>query len=326
MTIYPDPFDPDTRVAVLIPCLNEAATIESVVREASLALPHSTVYVFDNNSTDDTAARAALEGAVVVRSRRQGKGYVVRHMFDVIEADYYVMVDGDATYPLDRAPDLLKACSDGEASMVIGTRLHDFEHTSFRRFHQLGNRLVARLISTVFRTTVTDVLSGFRVFTRDFVKSVPLRSEGFEIETELTLQALAKNFEIAEVEIAYGTRPPGSESKLSTVSDGLLVLQVLFMISKDFKPLTIFGGLGLLAAFVSLLTGSLPALEFLRTRYVRRVPLAILSAGAGVLGALLAGIGLILHTTHNYHEEEFQLWRRLSRRIDSLDSRVDNSH
>lgn len=297
-------------VAVLVPCYNEEVTVGKVVREFAAALPGATVYVYDNNSTDRTAEIAGEAGAQVVLSPRQGKGNVVQHMFEEIDADLYVMIDGDDTYDAAAAPQLIDKIKATHADMLVGTRLSVFSQGSFRQFHQYGNRLISRLISVLFRIKVTDVLSGYRVFTREFVKTVPLMSEGFEIETELTLQAAAKGYRIVEHPTKYGVRPEGSESKLSTYVDGFLIIRAIVKIFKDYKPNVFFGVVALILAMLSLLAGSVPVIEYYQTQYVSHVPLAVLAASIGILAALSAAVGLVLSTVNRYHDETFKLWRK----------------
>jgi glycosyltransferase involved in cell wall biosynthesis len=297
-------------VAILVPCLNEASTVGRVVGAFRRVLPDAVVYVFDNNSTDATADVARAHGAQVVLSSRRGKGNVVRHMFEVVEADVFVMVDGDDTYPAEVAPELIRSLQTTGADMVVGTRMQSHASGAFRLFHTSGNRLLAWLISHLFRIRVTDILSGYRVFSRDFVKTVPLISEGFEVETELTLQAAAKGFAIVERPIDYGARPPGSVSKLNTFADGVLILRSLAKIFKDYKPQVFFTTLAALFAVCSLLAGVPPILDYYRARYVWHVPLAVLAAALAVLSMLSLGIGLVLDTVNRYHVEAFALWRR----------------
>jgi glycosyltransferase involved in cell wall biosynthesis len=305
------PAGPFAGVAVMVPCYNEELTVAKVVTDFAHALPGAEILVYDNNSTDKTAILARDAGAVVRRAPRQGKGNVVRQMFDEVDARIYVLVDGDDTYPAAAAVALVTALTKAGADMVVGVRMASFSAGSFRRFHQLGNHLVAGLISRLFAAKVTDVLSGYRVFSRAFVKTVPLVSQGFEIETEMTLQALAKRFVIHEVPITYGCRPEGSQSKLNTYSDGFLVLKSIVMIFKDYKPLLFFSSLSAILFLVTLAAGLAPILDYVRARYVFHVPLAILATGTGILSALSLTIGLILHTITRYHNENFELLRRL---------------
>lgn len=298
-------------VAVLLPCYNEAITVKKVVSDFREALPGATIYVYDNNSTDGTGTLAAAAGAVVVSAPRQGKGHVVQQMFLEIDAEVYIMADGDDTYPAADAPRLIEALLDTDAHMVVGVRLEDFHHTAFRRFHQFGNHLVATLISTLFRSRVTDVLSGYRAFSPAFVKTVPLVSGGFGIETEMTLSALAKGFVIREVPIQYGTRPAGSESKLNTYSDGAVVLSAILMLFKDYKPLAFFGTVSAGLVALTLLAGWLPVWDYVTDGYVYHVPLAILAAALGILAALSAGVGLVLSTIARYQQETYVLLQRM---------------
>lgn len=303
-----------TRIAVLIPCYNEEITIEKVVRDFCRVLPDATVYVFDNNSTDKTSERASAVGAVVVRAPRQGKGNVVQQMFEEIDADMYLMVDGDDTYPPECAPILLDTLTTTHADMVVGVRLAQPDSAAFRSFHAFGNRLVALLISRLFGLSVTDAMSGYRAFSRDFVKTVPIVSEGFEVETELTLQAAAKQFHLVEVPVPYRARPPGSFSKLNTYRDGVLVLRLLLKIFKDYKPSLCFTILTVVLSVASVLAGLPAIIDYYTLRYVLHVPLAILAAALTILAMLSLSVGLILDTVHRYHNETFKLWRRELRR------------
>lgn len=298
-------------VAVLIPCFNEEVSVGKVVGDFTRFLPGARIFVYDNNSTDKTAAIAKAHGAIVVSAPRQGKGNVVRQMFSEVNADIYVMVDGDDTYPAQSAVDLISELKKVGADMVVGMRLSTFQEQSFRVFHQFGNKLVANLVSYLFSIKITDVMSGYRVFSKDFVKSIPLMSKGFEIETEMTLQAIAKKFLIKESPISYGERAEGSYSKLNTFSDGALVLKSLFMIFKDYKPMVFF--LYLSAAFflTSISAGIPPILDYVTTGFVAHIPLAILATGTGILSVLSLSIGLILDTINKYHNENFELLRRL---------------
>jgi len=298
------------KIAVLIPCFNEEGTVGKVVRDFKGAVGEAEIFVFDNDSTDKTAEIARQAGAVVVRSYHQGKGNVVRHMFDKVEADIYIMVDGDDTYPADEAPGLIEALNSSGAAMVVGSRMKEFDKRSFRRFHLLGNRLVTKLISVLFKVKVTDVLSGYRVFSREFVKTVPLVSKGFEVETEMTLQAAAKDFQIMEVPIKYSPRPEASNSKLNTYSDGFLIIKSIMMIFKDYKPFVFFSGCSIILAVASLFFGYAPIHDFYTTGEVIHMPRAVLAASVGILATLSFAIGLILDTISKYHDENFVLWRR----------------
>ena len=315
-TIQPAPGGLYENVAVLVPCYNEEPTIEKVVRDFQAALPGAAVYVFDNNSVDQTAEHARRAGAIVVRSPRQGKGNVVRHMFDTVEAAYYVMVDGDDTYPASAASELLEIAKSSGADMVVGTRLEGHRGRSFRRFHNLGNRVISKLVARVFGIPVRDVLSGYRVFSREFVRSVLLSSPGFEVETELTIQAAARRLVIAEHPILYGERPPGSHSKLSTFGDGFLILRLIFLIFKDHRPFTFFAVLGFGAILLGLLSG-LPAVLDYSVRDTCTTCLWPFSRRRSASWARYRGHRRLLSAIRNYHIENLEMGRRLSRQLDA---------
>jgi len=300
----------EPRVAVVIPCFDEASTIESVVCEFARALPRARIYVFDNNSQDATAEVARGAGAEVIRSPRQGKGHVVRHAMSVVDADLYLLVDGDGTYPADAAPALLERARRDDLDMLVATRLVSHEQGAFRGFHRLGNRWISRLISLLFRTELTDVLSGYRVLSRRFLDVVRVRTGGFEIETELTLQALAKGMAIAETPVHYDRRPEGSTSKLNTWSDGFLIARCIGLLFKDYKPLAFFTAISLLFALAALASGSAPIIDFVETGFVLHVPRAILAAGLGILSVVSLTAGLILDTIAKFHAETIELWKR----------------
>ena len=234
------------RIAVLIPCLNEDSTIASVIESFRQSLPEAEIYVYDNNSTDNTAEVARQKKALVKSEKKKGKGNVVTHMFREVDADYYVMVDGDNTYPAERVKDLLAPLFNGEADMVIGARLKNYERLAFRSTHKIGNIVMTGCINYIFGTKLSDVLSGYRAFTREFVKNVPLASKGFEVEVEMTMKALDYNFAIAEIPISYKARPKGSYSKLNTIKDGILVAQTILSIFKNYKPILFFSVVAIL--------------------------------------------------------------------------------
>ena len=298
-------------VVVLIPCLNEEKTIGKVVQDFSHALAGAKILIFDNNSTDHTAIVAQENGAVVVPAPRQGKGNVVKQMFDQVDSEIYVMVDGDDTYPAAAAQEMIAEFRKGGADMIVGIREASAEELSYRRFHRFGNRMVSTLISRLFSIRVTDVMSGYRVLSKEFVKSVPLKSEGFEVETEMTLQAATKDFVIKEMPIHYGSRPEGSYSKLNTYSDGFLVLKAVFIIFKDYKPLVFFAAQSAILLLVTIIAGIRPIRDYIETGQVYHLPSAVLATGMGILAALSLSIGLILDTLSKYHNENFQLLRRL---------------
>jgi glycosyltransferase involved in cell wall biosynthesis len=300
-------------IAVLIPCLDEERTIGKVVDEMKAALPGAEIIVFDNGSSDRTAEIARASGARVIASPRRGKGNVIRHMANVIQADVYLLIDGDDTYPVADAPRLLETFLASGADMLVATRLESHDPDAFRIFHELGNRLISRTIAALFRTPVSDVLSGYRILSSRFVRLVQLRSEGFEIETEMTLQALAKGLPIVESPIAYRARPPGSHSKLGTWSDGLLILKCILLVFKDYKPFVFFTTSAALLLACSLAVGSAPLLDFYRFAYVYHVPRAILAAALALLSALSFGVGLLLDTVSRYHQETVEQWKRSMR-------------
>lgn len=281
------------RRAVVIPCFNEATTIGDVVRSFRAALPDASIHVFDNNSSDGTAAVARAAGARIHQVRLQGKGHVVRRMFADVEADTYVLVDGDGTYDAAAAPRLVGALESGGLDMVNASRVHE-ARAAYRRGHVAGNRVLTFLVARLFGDRLGDLLSGYRAFSRRFVKSFPALSGGFEIETELSVHALALNMPIGEIATAYGARPSGSESKLNTWRDGARILRAIVVLAKQEKPLLFFTaiGAGLLAA--SLGIGLPVVLGFLRTGLVPRLPSAVLATGLAILSFLSFACGLIL--------------------------------
>lgn len=282
------------RVAVLIPCFNEAATIEQVIADFKSVDPSLDIYVYDNNSTDDSAALATKAGAVVVPEYRQGKGFVVRSMFRDIEADCYVMIDADNTYSAADALGLCRYIADGSADMVIGDRLSTtYFSENQRSFHGFGNRLVRVLVNWIFHSDLHDIMTGSRAFSRRFVKSFPVLSGGFEIETEMTIHALDKDFLVKEVPITYKDRPEGSTSKLHTVRDGFRVMRTIISFFKEYRPLAFFGLIALFLFALAIGLFMIPFSEYLRTGEVTRFPLLITSVGLGI-GALLSLLGAVV--------------------------------
>jgi glycosyltransferase involved in cell wall biosynthesis len=285
----------EPRIAVLIPCYNEAATIGKVIDDFRAQLPEATIYVFDNNCSDDTAAIARGRGAVVAREPRQGKGYVVERMFETIEADAFVMVDGDDTYPAEKVHDLLRPVLSGDADMACGARLAEYTQESFRPLHVAGNNLVRGLINKIFSANLTDILTGYRAFNRKVTRCVPVVSAGFEIETELTLQMLYYRLKIVEVQVPYRERPAGSVSKLRTFRDGARVLWKIFSLFRAFKPLTFFGGIGIVLLALGVAAGAPSIYDYAKSGYVYHVPLAILATGLVLLSFGSIFLGLLLH-------------------------------
>ncbi|AYZ89716.1 glycosyltransferase family 2 protein [Bifidobacterium breve] len=281
-------------VAVLLPCFNEEVTIGKVVRNFKAALPDATVYVYDNNSTDRTAEIAAAEGAIVRREPRQGKGNVIRAMFEDIDADVYVMADGDDTYPADAAPAMVSKVLDGY-DMVIGDRLSStYFQENKRPFHNFGNRLVRGSINGLFNAHVTDIMTGYRAFSFTFVKTYPVLSRGFEVETEMTIHSLNNNLRLYEMPIQYRDRPAGSVSKLDTVGDGIKVMSTIFRMIREYKPLPFFGTIGLLIGAIGILLCGGVTYEFTKTGLVARFPTLIGAIMLVIVGLLLFATGIIL--------------------------------
>jgi glycosyltransferase involved in cell wall biosynthesis len=282
-------------VAVLVPCYNEQQAIAKVVGDFRAALPEATVYVYDNNSTDNTAAVAQKAGAVVRRETHQGKGYVVRRMFNDIEADVYVLVDGDATYDAPSAPAMVAKLVDDRLDMVVASRI-DREEAAYRPGHRAGNWLLTGVVTHMFGRAFSDILSGYRVFSRRFVKSFPILSGGFEIETELTVHALQLELPVGEVATPYYSRPTGSASKLSTWSDGFRILWTAFKLYRAERPLSLFGGFGVALAITSVGIAIPIFITYVEEGLVPRLPTAVLSTGLMVLAFLAIACGLILDT------------------------------
>lgn len=296
-------------IAVLIPCYNESLTVAKVVDDFKVALPTADVYVYDNNSSDGTGDIAREHGAIVRKETRQGKGNVVRQMLRDIDADYYIMVDGDDTYPADQAMELIQPLIDDEADTVVGDRLSNGTYGSenTRAGHGFGNDLVRWLIGVLYGIELNDVMTGYRSFNRVFAKTLPVLSPGFEIETELSIHAIDKRWRIVQVPIVYRDRPEGSFSKLNTVSDGFKVLGMIFSLFKDYKPLGFFSLLALIFLIVGLLLGIPIIAEFRSTGLVPRFPTAILAVSFCGLAALSLACGLILDTTVKGHRRDWEL-------------------
>lgn len=281
-------------IAVILPCYNEAAAIARVVRDFRAALPGAAIYVYDNNSTDDTAAVAEAAGARVRHEPMQGKGNVVRRAFADVEADIYVMADGDGTYDAGRAAELVDLLLGRQLDMVVGTRA-DESPEAYRRGHRTGNLLFNKAVASLFGDRFSDIFSGYRVFSRRFVKSFPALSEGFEIETELTVHAIQLRMPVAEVPTAYRSRVEGSESKLRTYRDGLKILFTVLRFTQRFRPLLFYGAAAGVLALLSIVLGYPVVVEFFETGLVPRLPTAVLSTGIMLLAALALAIALILN-------------------------------
>jgi glycosyltransferase involved in cell wall biosynthesis len=293
-------------VAVLVPCFNEAAAIAKVVADFRAALPAATIYVYDNNSTDDTSAIAAAAGAEVRRESRRGKGNVVCRMFQDVEADIYVMVDGDDTYDASAAPALVARLYDDNLDMVVGKRIETHQ-AAYRAGHRLGNRVLTGLVRRLFRAQLDDMLSGYRVFSRRFVKSFPSFAREFEIETELTVHAMQMRMPIAEVDTRYKERPPGSTSKLRTFRDGWRILLAITNLMRNERPMLFFWLVGLVVAALAIALAVPVVLGFLETGEVRKFPTAILCTGLGVIAVVCAATGLILDLVAHVRREAKRL-------------------
>ena len=296
------------KIAILIPCYNEELTIAKVVRDFHAELPQANIYVFDNNSTDHTVASAREAGAHVAYERRQGKGFVVQSMFAQIDADIYVLVDGDDTYPASEVHKLIEPIVQGKAEMVVGSRLMPSSESEFRLLNKLGNGFFLQVINSIFKVKLSDVLSGYRAFSREFVKSIPVFGGGFETEVELTVKALARGYRITELPVRLTSRPEGSFSKIRIVQDGFVILNTILSLVRDYKPLTFFGGMGLIFILLGFVPGMVVIVEFIKTGLVPKLPSAVLAVGLVLSGMLLIVVGLVLHTiTRRFQELEHQL-------------------
>ena len=279
-------------IVVLLPCYNEAGAVGKTVTSFQQALPNSTIYVYDNNSTDNTIEEAMQAGAIVRHESRQGKGEVVRRMFSDVEADIYVMADGDDTYDASICPALIEQLNNEKLDMIIGSR--ERSSGAYPKGHIFGNKMFSSLINRGFNAQLSDVFSGYRIMSRRFVKSVPIFSDGFQIETELTVHALHHNMSIKEVSTQYQSRPEGTSSKLNTLSDGLKILNFILFLLRDVKPMFFFGVLSMLFCVISLSLGIPVILDFVDTGLVERVPTAILSSSIALIAVMSFFCGLIL--------------------------------
>ncbi len=295
-------------IAVLIPCYNEAKTIAKVVKDYREALPEATVYVYDNNSTDETVSEAERAGAVVRHEYKQGKGNVIRRMFLEIDADCYIMVDGDDTYPAENARQMADAVLRRQADMVIGDRLSStyFEENK-RPFHNFGNGIVKWAINTLFKSDITDIMTGYRAFSRRFVKTFPVLSQGFEIETEMTIHAIDKNLGIENVVVQYRDRPEGSQSKLNTFGDGLKVLCTIINLYRIYKPLQFFSALSAVMTIISLIFFIPVFVDFLNTRYVEKVPTVVVCCFVFMASIQSLFAGMILNALRQKERQDFEM-------------------
>ena len=302
----------DKKIAVLIPCYNESMTIEKVVKDYKKALPNADIYVYDNNSTDGTDKIAKKAGAIVRYEYRQGKGNVIRTMFREIDADCYLMIDGDDTYPAENAKEMCDLVLSGRADMVIGDRLSSTYFSENKRpFHNFGNRIVRFLINFLFKNKVKDIMTGYRAFSKEFVKGFPVLSKGFEIETEMTIHAVDKNFKLVEVPVDYRDRPKGSVSKLNTYSDGIKVIRMIATLFKEYKPFYFFGLFALLFLILALIFGIPVVGEYFKIGLVPRFPTLIVASIFLVLSMLLWITGIILEVIVKKHKQLYELYLNL---------------
>jgi glycosyltransferase involved in cell wall biosynthesis len=298
------------RIAILIPCYNEELTVRQVISDFRAELPQADIYVFDNNSSDRTVEIARDAGAQVAFERRQGKGYVVQAMFRDVEADIYVIVDGDGTYPAHEVHKLIEPILVDEADMVVGSRLMGDSDSEggFKVLNRWGNRFFLRTINLIFKVKLSDILSGYRTFNRAFVKNVPIFGGGFETETELSIKALARGYRVLELPVGLKARPEGSFSKIRIMQDGFLILNTILTLFRDYKPLTFFGLIGLFLILLGFVPGTMVVVEFIRTGLVPRLPSAVLAVGLVLSGMLCMVVGLILHTiARRFQELDHQL-------------------
>lgn len=295
------------KTAVLIPCYNEELTIKKVILDFKKALPKADIYVYDNNSTDNSYEIAKDTGAIVKREYRQGKGNVVRSMFRDIDVDCYILVDGDDTYPAEASKEIEELILSKKADMVIGDRLSStyFEENK-RRFHNSGNKLVRKLINTIFKSDISDIMTGMRGFSYEFVKSFPISSKEFEIETEMTIFALNHNFLIKELPIEYRDRMDGSESKLNTFSDGYKVISLLFGLFRDIRPLFFFSLVTLVLLIIAGLYFFPILIDFYRTGFVEKVPTLITVGVVAIVAVIIFFTGVVLHVIRKQHDENFE--------------------
>lgn len=302
-------------IAVLIPCYNEKLTIKKVIRDFKKELPNADIYVYDNNSTDGSDKIAKKEKVNVRYESRQGKGNVIRSMFRDIEADCYIMVDADDTYSVKHAKEMCDYILNKEADMVVGDRLSSTYFTENKRlFHNSGNRVVRRLINTFFKSKITDIMSGYRAFSYDFVKSYPVLSKNFEIETEMTIHAIDKNFKIKSIPVEYKDRCEGSTSKLNTYKDGIMVLKTIGQLVKEYRPRLFFNTISLIFLIICLILGVPVFIEYFKTGLVPKFPSLIVSMISLVISLLLFITGIILEVIAKKNKQQYELYLNLIRR------------
>ena len=296
------------KIAVLIPCYNESKTIEKVVKDYKNALPEADIYVYDNNSSDGTDKIARDAGAIVRYETKQGKGNVIRTMFREIDADCYLMIDGDDTYPAESAREMCNYVLENDVDMVIGDRLSStYFQENKRPFHNFGNKLVENLINKIFRSDIVDIMTGYRAFSYRFVKTFPVLSKGFEIETEMTIHAIDKNFTLKEVSVQYRDRPEGSESKLNTFSDGMKVIKTIATLFKEYKPSMFFNIAATIILIFTLILAIPVFIEYFKTGLVPRFPTLMFSSVLLVISLLLYFVGIILQVMVKKHRQLFEI-------------------
>ena len=314
------------KIAVLIPCYNEELTVEKVIKDFRRELPKADIYVYDNNSKDKTAQIARENGAIVKHEYKQGKGNVVRSMFSDIDADLYIMVDGDDTYPAESVHTLIEPVRKGEADMCIGDRLSNgtYQKENKRLFHEFGNNIVRGSINFLFGSKLKDIMTGYRVFNKKFVKNMPVMSAKFEIETEMSLYALDKRFVIKEIPIVYRDRPEGSFSKLNTITDGFKVVKTIIKMLKNYHPFRFYTGVAAIFFLLGLLVGIPVVVEFLKTSYITKVPSAVLATGLMIIAVLAEQCGIILETVVRVNRENYELNLLRYTQIEELKKRKEH--
>lgn len=295
-------------IAILIPCYNESKTIKKVIEDYKKALPEAKIYVYDNNSSDNTDKIAKEAGAIVRYETKQGKGNVIRTMFREIEADCYLMIDGDDTYPAENAKEMCDYVLNDKVDMVIGDRLSStYFKENKRPFHNLGNKMVRGLINKIFKNNVKDIMTGYRAFSYNFVKTFPVLSKGFEIETEMTIHAIDKNFTLKEIPVQYRDRPEGSVSKLNTYKDGARVIKTIAMLFKEYKPALFFNSIAIVSLLISIILAVPVFIEYFKTGLVPRFPTLIVASIFMVIALLLSTTGIILQVIVKKHKQLFEI-------------------
>ncbi|MFA6098548.1 MAG: glycosyltransferase family 2 protein [Patescibacteria group bacterium] len=291
------------KIIVFLPCYNEEKTISKVIDDFKKELPEAEIVVFDNNSSDQSVNIARSKGATIYVEKKRGKGNVVKSAFNKLQADIYIMADADDTYPADEVHKLLKPILDGQADMTVGTRLENANAKELRKLHKFGNKFILFILNTVFRSKFKDILSGYRVMNKDFVKGIPLLSEGFEIETEITLQALERGYRVLEIPTKYRERPIGSFSKIETFKDGFKIVFTIISILRDYRPIVFFMSISVILLVLGLLSGGTVLIEYIQTKFVTRIPLAILSTLLIILSFISFMTGFIVSAINRRFEE-----------------------